>query len=40
MSIRPRPLAVALMGVSRAGKTALGTLLAKRTGANFADADD
>jgi gluconokinase len=29
-----------LMGVSGSGKTTLGTLLAKRTGATFADADD
>lgn len=28
------------MGVSGSGKTTLGTLLAKRTGATFADADD
>ena len=28
-----------LMGVSGSGKTALGTLLAKCTGATFADAD-
>jgi gluconokinase len=29
-----------LMGVSGAGKTTIGTLLAERTGATFADADD
>jgi gluconokinase len=31
---------VVLMGVSGSGKTTVGTLLAKRTGAIFADADD
>jgi gluconokinase len=31
---------VVLMGVSGAGKTTIGTLLAERTGAVFADADD
>jgi gluconokinase len=31
---------VVLMGVSGAGKTTIGTLLAERTGATFADADD
>lgn len=31
---------VVLMGVSGAGKTTIGTLLAERTGAIFADADD
>jgi len=31
---------VVLMGVSGSGKTTIGTLLAERTGATFADADD
>ena len=31
---------VVLMGVSGSGKTTIGTLLAERTGAVFADADD
>jgi gluconokinase len=31
---------VVLMGVSGAGKTVIGTLLAERSGATFADADD
>ncbi len=31
---------VVMMGVSGSGKTTIGTLLAKRTGAIFADADD
>jgi gluconokinase len=31
---------VVLMGVSGSGKTTIGTLLAERTGAAFADADD
>src|SRR5579875_2661373 len=33
-------MVVVLMGVSGSGKTTLGTLLAKRTGTVFADADD
>jgi gluconokinase len=31
---------VVLMGVSGSGKTTIGTLLAERLGATFADADD
>ncbi len=31
---------VVLMGVTGSGKTTIGTLLAERTGAVFADADD
>src|ERR1700683_5397908 len=31
---------VVVMGVTGSGKTTIGTLLAKRTGATFADADD
>jgi gluconokinase len=34
------PLIVILMGVSSSGKTTIGKLLAKQTGAIFADADD
>jgi gluconokinase len=34
------PMIVVLMGVSGSGKTTIGTLLAERTGATFADADD
>ncbi|WP_263365301.1 gluconokinase [Edaphobacter bradus] len=33
-------MVVVLMGVSGSGKTTIGTLLAERTGAVFADADD
>jgi gluconokinase len=33
-------MVVVLMGVSGAGKTTIGTLLAERAGATFADADD
>jgi gluconokinase len=34
------PMIVVLMGVSGSGKTTIGSLLAERTGAIFADADD
>jgi gluconokinase len=34
------PMIVVLMGVSGSGKTTIGILLAERTGAIFADADD